>query len=408
MIVRRVLRGLPVRGAIAAVLGAADSVVQTFVPPEEDLVCYASMPDFTDNAYYQFRYLVRERSALRHLWLVRDPSVGDEIERVFNDLGGPARGHRLEVYPWSRATAYFRFIRARVVFHTHGAFSFSSPRRGRITVSLWHGMPIKAIRHLHEPDVAAGMHPVVGTYHLASSVFFREVIADAFAVDPERVLTCGLPRCDVLKRWSSPLMSRDEMLGRLGLDPSRPVVVWLPTHRRDAGSVHQGPTSSFADDVADGVLDALDRYARDPAGGSVLVKLHQFDADPPAALESREGIVTVTSEQWSRVGVQLYDLLSVADGLLSDISSVMVDYLHTSRPIGIVGIGPSIRASVVDADLLRRCGNVSTIDSARAVTTFLDACGAAADPTDQRPLNEDAGTWSAHELASRFALGPQA
>ena len=65
---------------------------------------------------------------------------------------------------------------------------------------------------------------------------------------------------------------------------------------------------------------------------TVVVKPHPQDA------ESRRipGALVVTNDDLSAVGLQLYELIGASRGLLTDYSSVWVDYLALDRPVGFV------------------------------------------------------------------------
>ena len=61
----------------------------------------------------------------------------------------------------------------------------------------------------------------------------------------------------------------------------------------------------------------------------LVVKPHPMDADRRRG----QGIVTVTDEDLLRAGVTLYGLLGQSRGLVTDYSSVWVDYLLVDRPM---------------------------------------------------------------------------
>jgi CDP-glycerol glycerophosphotransferase (TagB/SpsB family) len=70
----------------------------------------------------------------------------------------------------------------------------------------------------------------------------------------------------------------------------------------------------------------------------VVVKLHPHD--PLNAVDvdlDVDHVRLVRSAAWLATGIELYDALAHADGLLSDVSSVLIDLLVTDRPLGILG-----------------------------------------------------------------------
>ena len=358
------------RGALLPVLHVLDAVAQRAVPVRDRRVLYASMPDYADSAYPVFRHLLETRRDLEHVWLVRRPEVADRIRQDFASADGTARGHRLVIRPWTMRS-YAHFLRCRYVFHTHGVYGFSPPRGGRIQVCLWHGMPVKAIRRLHRGD--HGYYPVHGTFHLATSSFFRYVIAGVFDAHPDDVLVSGLPRTDVLKGTMPPRHDREAIAAQLGLDPAKRWVLWMPTHRSEPGAVGTDAKRTFVEAVDPALIDALDAAAG-RNGAEVVVKLHPFDLlnDEPVDL-GRDHLRLLTAPQWEATGIQLYDLVAASDALITDISSIFIDYLHTGNPIGILGFDAATytRETLFDPALLLRCRAAHALAAPEDIEAFL-------------------------------------
>ena len=353
--------------ALAILLSAFLRVVS----PRRGRVFFASIPDFADNAFSMYRHLITSCDGIEIVWAVRDPAVADSIAAHFSRTNtGPS--NRLRVRRWNDPRTYLAYIRSEIVFHTHGVYSFSPQTPRRTIVSLWHGMPIKAIGAIDEPgDWHGGVH---GDVHIATSQMFRCVVAAAFEVSPRAVLTTGLPRCDVLKGHVRPDHDRGEVLRALALPLDQRLLLWMPTHRVDSGA---GPESSFLDDVDEPTVRRLLDEGVD-RGCRLLVKLHPYEkggeAIPPW-LRDHPAVSIVSSTNWRDTGVQLYDLLAAADGLLTDISSVLIDYLYTGRPIGLIGFdeGAYGRELVIPLSVLAECDAVSTLDDADGVRAFVSS-----------------------------------
>lgn len=395
------------RRRLARIVGfVIGSTLPRIVRPESNRVCFASAPDFSDSAAAMYRHLMRTRSGLHFVWLVRDPRVGERIVEHFANSGDGSR-HTLSVRRWRRPLSYLEYLRCGTVFHTHGVYSFSRRVPLRTVVSLWHGMPLKVIGALE--DSGRWRNDVHGDLHVASSRLFRVVIAAAFRTNVESVAITGLPRTDVLK-GHVPGPTRPDVASALGFDPERPWMLWLPTHRLDAPGSNDG---SFVDDLDDRlVLDLLD--ACEARECQVIVKPHPLDplssGSVPELLRHR-GCTVLGSDAWHRAGVDLYDALNVSDGLLTDVSSVLVDYLHARRPIGMVGFDAQDygRDTVVPIDHLRECGSIWSLSDASAVAQFVDRVAARHQmdlpPSDVASwLNEDSDVFSCEALAQRARL----
>lgn len=80
-------------------------------------------------------------------------------------------------------------------------------------VNLWHGMPIKAIGLL---DGKSKEDICYSDYLIATSEFYRKIMADPFDMHLDQVLTVGLPRNDVLYTGVSDFL-RNHILETIGV-----------------------------------------------------------------------------------------------------------------------------------------------------------------------------------------------
>lgn len=371
-------RGRP--SALDTLLLTADRVLQRVVPPRDDQVAWLSEPDFVGNAFHLYRHARTTRPHLHHVWLVTGAESADRIAAELADANAASDGPLGSTTVLRRHSmrGYWARLRSRRVFHTHGVFPMDRAF-GRDVVSLWHGMPIKAIGALNA--VSPNPHPTFGTLHLASSIMFRTVIAAAFRAPLEDVLLTSLPRTDVLVRPHPLGPTCAEVQRALGVDG--PLVLWLPTHRARAagsGSHSDGPSgvASFVDDVEPHLWAWIDEAAA-AVGATVVVKLHPDDPlngvdGVPEAIRRCPQIRLLRSPQWLATGFELYDVLAHADGLVSDISSVVVDFVATDRPVALVGFDEATydRALLVPVAALHHSRRLHHFASRAVVEDFFD------------------------------------
>lgn len=325
-------------------LGWIDFVLQALAPVKTNRLCYTSHPDYADNAYQVFRHALQTRSHLEHVWLLRyDSTLTQRIEQDFQSITRSAgtTGNRLRIANRRSIGGYRLFLTSRHVFHTHGAYGFSMRSLKRNIVALWHGMPIKCVGLLNH--ISPNPFPSFGTLHIATSHFFKYIVAHAFGVLPENVLVCQQPRCDALVHERARSYQKNEIRQRLQLSGDKKLVLWMPTFRTEFSTlpIDQVTVRSFWDDLDSSQLAALNDAAI-ASNTVVLIKLHPFDRlnelDIPLHYSSFR---LLKSPQWQQLGIQLYDLVAASDALISDVSSVLIDYLVTGRPIGILGLNPA-------------------------------------------------------------------
>lgn len=321
---------------IYILLQLVDRVLQLLVPVRRNRVCYISFPDYTDNAYYVYRHALEAREDIEHVWLLQDTRVAARIEQEFAVAIRKIRtsGHILHVVRKYSIKGYFLYLTSRCIFHTHGGYPFSTAALRRVNFCLWHGMPIKRVGRLNH--VTPNLYPIFGKTHLATSHLFKYIVATAFGADPSAVKVCSLPRCDAFRRDSILSVQASEIRNTIGVADNQRLVLWMPTFRTESRT-SPGNIRTFLDDLPDWVMTELD-HACGKYHCKIIVKLHPSDflneSNVPLLAEH---IRLLKSADWIKSGIQLYELIAASDALISDVSSVLVDYLPSGRPIGVAG-----------------------------------------------------------------------
>jgi CDP-glycerol glycerophosphotransferase (TagB/SpsB family) len=206
-------------------------------------------------------------------------------------------------------------------------------------VNLWHGDGPKSTR----PGNGAGSL-IPSTYLVAGTQLFGGHKASAFEVPPARLLVTGNPRTDQF--WQPP---HPGALGQLGITGD--FVVWMPTFRRTRplGAVRRwSETTGDATDPSSEQLRWLLDGLRE-RGIQLVVKPHPMDADR----RHWDGVVRISEADLVRSRVSLYSLIGQSRGLVTDYSSVWVDYLLLDRPLAfLVPDRDSYSRTLVPSDVL--------------------------------------------------------
>jgi hypothetical protein len=280
------------------------------VVPQTRSVVVSVFPETEGNGLEVARALVRRYPGLV-VWLTdgREPHA---------DVHALAEQGMLLVQKASFA-GLVHYLRAEAVFFTHGLYGSPKPCRRKPIVNLWHGDGPKATR----PGNDAGSL-IPSTYVVAGTTLFGRHKGAAFELPPERLLVTGNPRTDQF--WQPP---RPNALADLGITGD--FVVWMPTFRRTrpmrglrSWSEIDDPASDTSKEHLPFLIDGLRER-----GIQLVIKPHPMDADR----RHREDAVTLSETDLVRAQVSLYSLLGQSRGLVTDYSSVWVDYLLLDRPM---------------------------------------------------------------------------
>jgi hypothetical protein len=286
--------------------------LQRVTPKSPHAVVYGAPPD-EGNAVEVVRGLSRRYRGDIY-WF-----VDDDLRSRMGEIPPNAR-----VIGKRSPAAMALYLSAEIVFFTHGLYGDAMPSPRQTFVNLWHGDGIKV--EVDRSTTRRPMHP--SHFLVGGTTVLAHKKAETFRVPAGGLLMTGNPRVDQFSRGVP-----DGFWDEVGIDPSRPFVVWLPTFRMTRG---YGATAGWSDVGGDEEgLDLCMAVVADrlrAAGLQVLVKPHPRDVQHRCI----PGTKLVSNSSLARLSTTLYAVLGQSAGLITDYSSVWTDYLLLDRPIGFV------------------------------------------------------------------------
>jgi CDP-glycerol glycerophosphotransferase len=258
-----------------------------------------------------------QRRGLRATVLLEEPRRAPQLRALVGD--------EVRLLPKKSRRAVLAFLTARYVFTTENVYGDREPPPSQVVVNIWHGEPPTKVVARFFPG-QEGLHC---TYAPVMSTVGRAYRSAEFGLHPLRVPIVGAPRNDRMLRSDGGVVRRT----LLGADADRPVLLWLPSFREGswAGRTRTDVAVSHA-----GVPFDLEEVRRlddwlVERGAMIVLKLHPHDA---ASFPTDFRALRVLSQQeMEQRGLTLYTLLPAFDGLLTDVSSIWLDYLLLDRPM---------------------------------------------------------------------------
>lgn len=243
---------------------------------------------------------------------------------IYNEKDKPpftVKGNTLFVKKGSLRDFFYGVV-SKYVFTTHGHFIPNIPRN-QVCINVWHGMPLKAIGLL---DNQPGRQD---TYLCSSSELFQEIMSRAFGLPLEQVLITGIPRNDLLVMSDS-----DEVWSKAGIEPSMydKIFFWLPTYRKSVLG-HLTEDGVEVENVFNMNNFPIKEFNVFLEKNRCLCIIKPHPMAPLKEVSSTNNILIIDENWlWERQ-LTLYPLVGLADFLVSDISSIMIDYMLLDRPI---------------------------------------------------------------------------
>lgn len=194
-------------------------------------------------------------------------------------------------------------------------------KKGQIYLQTWHGFALKRI----EKDALHGLRPQDEAYGirdsaqidllLSGSTTMSDIFRRCFWYEGEIALF-GSPRNDALFH---PVPDTEEKVRRtLGIPQRKRMILYAPTFRVDRST-----------DVYDVDFQRLRNACAKRFGGEwvVVLRLHPAMVAKAELMQS-DGVTVFNATCYS----DLQELLTVADGVVTDYSSLMFDYGLTGKP----------------------------------------------------------------------------
>lgn len=170
-----------------------------------------------------------------------------------------------------------------------------------------------------------GNDPLIHSYILGVSeecIKFRKKVLG----DSDNYVITGLPRNDDLFH-TNPRVAE--------LANNRPFIVWMPTFkhhehstRNDYGVERNNDISLLTKDNMSIINERCKEY-----NVSLIIKLHPSQDLNFVEFCNLSNIRTITNDSLEKEGINVYSLLGQSNALITDFSSVFVDYLLLDKPI---------------------------------------------------------------------------
>ncbi len=265
---------------------------------------------FADNSKYLFLE-AHKQSEIRAIWLAKDHKMAKKL----NSEG-------FESYPLSSGKGVFFALRAGVTvvdaFMSRFSWRYS---RGSKVVQLWHGKGMKKTGYdspysLQRYNRFLQPHLFVAyAFTIATSDYTAELMQNIFHIAKEQVFTTGLPRNDALHREIPGSQIDAVVLQKSNTSPKKKSFLYAPTFRPDG--------SNPLDQIDFSTLSQI----AEQNNFEFFVSLH------PKFAQKKYHTWELKNISFIPPGYDIYPVLKDFDVLITDYSSLYVDFLILNRPI---------------------------------------------------------------------------
>ncbi len=215
----------------------------------------------------------------------------------------------------SKVSCIFTYMRSAHVLYSMGKIPIKPTKNQRV-INMWHGAPTKLAGKLSGKDSG---EEFFFSYVCATSEFYKDIMAKTFGCPLENVFINGDPKADKL------FIKKEQRLEKF--------IVWTPTFRQSAFLGHDDSTlKDLLPLISENEWEELDNYLQDK-NVRMLVKLHPMQNTMGFAKKEFKKLKIYSDKAFQEEGKDIFEVLSQSDALISDYSSVFLNYLLLNRPI---------------------------------------------------------------------------
>lgn len=307
---------------VANILGLLDKMLyrifRLLTSVDSNLIVFeGTFGQFDESSWVLYKYLQKNKK-YRFVWIVKHPKkfVNTTDTKFLSRFN-----HFLNL------SADYYYAKARYSFFTHTTSPVKYKRSGQTRVFIGHGYAIKGHKgstNFHENfDYALA----IGEAAIHSQSIF-------IGCPENKVLPLGLPRNDLLMRSSKPGNENPFVKGK----KCKKVIMWMPTFRESSGGLSE---NRCATETGLPIFDTEQKVEQLNNYLSlydciIILKIHRLQLSKSIFQKKFSNIIIINDRDIEKSNFQLYQIIGKSDALLTDYSSVSLDYLLLNKPIGYI------------------------------------------------------------------------
>lgn len=304
-----------------------------YIIPKKNIISFSSIPDYSDNSQAIFNYIIKNRTDISekysYVWHINDSKKIELIKAIIDkeDLNIDVK-----IVKKGSLKSIFSFLRSKYIFSTHGMHNGITCFEKQKQIMLWHGMPLKTIGYMNKDDRKHGAPK--GSYFSINGEIFKHIFEKSFLCEADKVHINGQPRNDYLL---SKDIDENKINNLFGYNFRKyKNIMFMPTYRKGNdgkghvdSNIDENKLFSISKDEWEKMDDVLCKSNK-----KLIVKPHPLESLTNLNyLDDCKNIVLINDNDILKNNLQLYEILSISDELITDYSSVFIDYLLIDKPI---------------------------------------------------------------------------
>lgn len=296
------------------------------LPMENYWIVMESEGDLSDNSYALFDYMMKNGYLQKYhvIWMVDD--VKKAREKTFPNAEFCTKFPDTINIRWAKALAFMHWF----IYDHCNLMSNLHKRRKQQIINLWHGTGYKAAKGAVDKSKVKTTEDFLTSLGPLSS----KSLSNGLQVPFEKIVVTGSPRLDYFFQDNKKI--RLKVNEKFKFDRYKKVIFWMPTFRQ---SQNKNISEDYLENSTGLPLfntdEELTNFSCFLNRNNILLvlKIHHLQENIPIFKRKLINIMLLHDEDLHEMGIQLYQFIPLSDALVTDYSSVSVDYLLLNKPI---------------------------------------------------------------------------
>lgn len=291
------------------------------LPLKDNLMVFESFPDLSDNSYALYDFLCHHgyQEKYKIYWYIRNKKniTTDRLNAIH---------YITDSNPFKK---WFVLQHAKYIIYDHSNPVGGNNRSGQICLYLSHGAPLKGAKN----DVKAGENNLPN-YIVSTGELACEWTCKFWSAPPSIGLPLGFPRNDYFFKMNTEV--KEKIARYFHYDNFAKVILWMPTFRKSwDGFLSEDYMNNETGLPIINTQDELNIFNDFLKENRLLVmlKIHPLQANLSVYNNHYSNIIIIKNSDLDALGVQLYEFVATSHVLITDYSSISIDYLLLNNPI---------------------------------------------------------------------------
>lgn len=296
--------------------------ISCFIPIQTNLIIFMSWPDKGGNSKALYNF-IKNQGDWDLKWVIHERTTYNADSQSF--------------YKYSyKALLYL--MRAKYIFNSNNGLERFNKivKKNQKYINLWHGMPLKTIYALDKnnfqtPAKRKAMSNTLYPKHdiwCSTSEFYQVVLASAFQTDITYLPITGQPRNDLLFDKKSSKRLLDSIYNTNGYHK---VILYAPTYCKIRDNINVDDFRFIQ--IENCELNIFNEFLANN-GYLLFIKMHPADEDLYSNnIKAYSNIKFIHRFDLQKYSTDIDEILGAFDMLITDYSSIYIDFLLTNKPI---------------------------------------------------------------------------